>query len=36
MNKSNFGSGAGHPWVEIETHTHIHETLGQMRVAPVG
>jgi hypothetical protein len=26
----------GHPRVEIETYTHTHETLGQVRVATAG
>jgi hypothetical protein len=36
MNKPNFGSGAGHPWVQIETCTHTRETLGRVRIAPAG
>jgi hypothetical protein len=31
MNGSNFRSGAGYPWVEIETHTHTRKTLGRVR-----
>jgi hypothetical protein len=36
MNKPNFGSGAGHPRVEIETHIHTRETLGPVQVVPAG
>jgi hypothetical protein len=31
MNKQNFGSGASHPRVEIETYTHTRETSDRVR-----